>query len=454
MDRLLRRFDSVKDADLKLCPHRGVAYQRDMTKGRVAYDAAYLQHYKELEGTPIARALNAGRCAMLARVALRDARVLDVGVGSGLFLTVARDAGYDVRGYDVNPQAVLDLRARDLYADDFAEFDVVTFWDSLEHIEDPGAAISRIKRGAVAIVALPVFDDLTRIRESKHYKPGEHLYYWTEQGFVDWMSHYGFRLLERSHHEVEAGREGIAAFAFVRDLPQREEYVNAYRRMHLTRFYGSSATELHLNMIAELVRANRPKSILDYGCGRSDLVAHFYLDGARRIERYDPAIRQFRRLPRGPFDMVLCCDVMEHIPLGEVDAVLEEIRSSGKVAVFTISLKPARARLPDGSNAHCTLLTRSEWERWIGSVFGSIVVLPPRAEHECNIIAGEGASAARRHRPCVCGGTVRLESYNPIKRPVEWFMRCERCGGIGPSHGSEREAEQRWAESQAVEVRK
>lgn len=404
MDRLIKRWNAAPDDDLMVCERHGVAYQRNMGRGRIDYDGAYFDHYRSLAGSAIERALNSGRTSGLAHHApdwddertRRKAKVLDVGIGNGSFIDAARACGFEAKGLDVNPVALDWLRERDLLAESVRGFDVVTFWDSLEHMEAPEKTLRRIDRGALVLVAVPLVEDLRQVRASKHFKPGEHLYYWTAEGFVAWMALYGFRLLERSEHEVEAGRESIGAFAFRRDLPGYDEYIEAYRELHSSKHYGSSATELHLDLIADVVRANRPKSILDFGCGRSDLASHFYLDGARRIARYDPAIPLFRDMPEGRFDLALCCDVLEHIPMAAVDRVLEQVKEKSDIAVFTISMKLAKARLPDGSNAHCTLLTRSEWEGWLKDVFGAITILPTRAEHECNILVGKTAKVSRR----------------------------------------------------------
>jgi len=385
--RLIKRFDSEKDGDLRLCLHRGVAYQKDVTE-KFEYGDAYFEHYKRLEGTEVATRLNAGRCALLARHAAPEATVLDIGAGSGTFVRTALRWGFDAKGFDVIPRTVAELKREKLFASDADGFDVVTFWDSLEHIDDPETVLRRINKNAMVLVAIPIIEDLTKIRESKHYKPGEHLFYCTDAGFVDWMALHGFRLLERSTHEVDAGREAIGAYAFRRDLPDFHDHVAAYSEMHATRFYGSSATELHLATAARVVSELRPASILDFGCGRSDLVAHFWRDGERRIERYDPAIPKLKRMPPGRFDLVLCCDVLEHIPMAAVDRVLSEVKSKGDRAFFSISTKLARAKMPDGSNAHCTLLTAKEWKRWIGDVFGKASTLPTEHEHEVLVLAG------------------------------------------------------------------
>ncbi len=389
MDRLIRHFDSERNSDLRLCHRRGVAYQKDMSIGRVAYDNDYHDKYASYEGTPIAAALNAGRCALVAKHAPAGATVLDIGAGCGTFVRQALADGFDAKGFDVIPKTVEYLRSIKAYAEDPTDFDVVTFWDSIEHIECPEILLRKVRKGAIVLAAIPVFDDLTQIRTSKHYRPGEHFYYWTTTGFIDWMANYGFRLIEESTHETDAGRDSIGAFAFCRDLPDYGDHIGAYQEMHATRFYGSSATELHLATVATVVKAHKPQSILDYGCGRSDIAAHFWLDGARRIDRYDPAIPAYKRMPIGQFDLVLCCDVLEHVPMASLERVLTEIRNKGPRALFTISLKLARAKLPDGRNAHVTIMTRDEWVSVVAAVFDKVTVLASKFEHELILLAGK-----------------------------------------------------------------
>lgn len=388
MDRLIKRFEAARDADLMLCEARGIAYQADWQAGRVAYDAGYLAKVDAYEGTDIARAVNAGRCAMLARHLPPGASVLDVGAGSGAFVRTAIAGGFAAQGFEVIPQAAERLRGAGLYADDPAGCDAIALWDSLEHMEDPELGLNKVRKGAYLFASIPVFEDLREIRASKHYRPGEHLYYWTAAGFIGWMALYGYRLLEQSAHETDAGRESIAAFAFCRDLPGYREHIAAYQEMHAARYYGGSATELHLQEVAQVVRALKPRSILDYGCGRSDLVAHFWLDGKRSIARYDPAIALLCDMPEGQFDLALVMDVMEHIPMAWVDKVLSQVRRKSGTALFTISTKLARAKLPDGRNAHVTILNAGEWTRWIADVFGKVRALPSKWEHELVLLAG------------------------------------------------------------------
>lgn len=377
MDALVARFDAIPDGDLMLCPMRGVAYQTDMAAGRVPYAADYWEKYRSYEGSEIARRINAGRVALVDRHAGAAASVVDVGIGSGEFI---RSRPGPTFGTDVNPLARQWLCAGARWASRLDAFGAFTFWDVLEHLEDPDVYLRQIPDGSYLFACLPIFGRLVDVRSSRHYKPGEHLYYWTEPGFVAWMEERRFALLERADFETAAGRDGIVSFAFHRTLPGYHATIEQYAAMH-GRTYGASATGLWLDLIApEVVRLD-PASIIDFGCGRSDLLAHFWADGRRRLARYDPAIPAFKAMPEGRFDLAICCDVMEHIRLEDVDRVLREIAAKADRVIFTISLRPARARLPDGRNAHVTLLTAGEWIRWIASIFGRAERVETQAEH-------------------------------------------------------------------------
>lgn len=374
MDALIKRFDAVEDGDLMLCLERGVAYQRDMTSP-IAYDAAYFDHYVSLEGTEIARRINSGRVAIVDKYVGKGSLVLDNGIGSGEFIR----SRLNTHGRDVNQTAVRWLHKNDKVGGDLSEYSAFTFWDVLEHIDAPNVLFRRMRDGSHLFTCIPVMDDLKRIRESKHYKPNEHFYYWTEQGFVDWMALYRFRLLERQNFETEAGRVSIGTFAFKKDLPSYHDTLSQYHDMH-AKAYGTSA-HLYFDAIAKEVLELNPRSILDFGCGRSDLVAHFWKDGARRIAMYDPAIPRFKEMPEEKFELVICTDVMEHIPMAEVDRILGQVKEKSSSAIFTISMKPARAKLPDGRNAHVTLLNADEWTRWVTSVFGAATRIPTQWDH-------------------------------------------------------------------------
>lgn len=210
MDRFAAWVPGQDDGDLVLLPDQGMAYQRDQSQ-LVAYDEAYFQKCAGYEGQEIAEKINAGRIAMVQRH-YGSWPLVDIGIGSGEFI---RKRSYTY-GVDVNPVAQRWLVQHSLWAYDLMHFDAFTFWDVLEHLPDATEYFGKIRDGSYLFTSLPIFDDLTRIRESKHYRPGEHLYYWTEAGFVDWMWLHRFALSEVSDFETRAGRESILSFAFRR----------------------------------------------------------------------------------------------------------------------------------------------------------------------------------------------------------------------------------------------
>jgi len=210
MDRFIERFAVVEDGDLNLCMWNGVAWQADRTN-IVSYDEPYYQKCASYEDQEIAQRINEGRIDLVRRH-FGDGPLCDVGIGSGEFL---RKRG-NTWGQDINPVAIESLKRSDRWAPYLCDFLAFSFWDVIEHIENPEDVFRQMPGGSYLFASLPIFENLWRIRDSKHYRPGEHLYYWTEHGFVAWMALHGFELLEADDFETRAGREAIKSFAFCR----------------------------------------------------------------------------------------------------------------------------------------------------------------------------------------------------------------------------------------------
>jgi hypothetical protein len=211
LDRFVAALPGERDGDLVLCRDHGVAYQADRSHV-VAYDDEYYAKCRSYEDQAIARQINAGRIALVGRH-VGDNRVVDVGIGSGEFIKKRPNTS----GRDINPVAIEWLKRNDLWAEHLDEFAGYTFWDVLEHVPAPEVYLREIPLHAFLFTSVPLFYALGGIRLSKHYRPGEHLYYWTDEGFVAWMDRHGFQLLERGSFEIDAGRESIYSFAFRRN---------------------------------------------------------------------------------------------------------------------------------------------------------------------------------------------------------------------------------------------
>lgn len=211
MDRFIAQFPAEADGDLMLAEAHGVAWQRDM--GRlVPYDAAYFDKYVGYAGSPIAARINKGRVDFVDDMVGSGTEVLDIGIGCGEFI-LNRPC---TRGFDVNPAGVRWLKENGRYSEDFGAFRAFTFWDVLEHVPSPQTYFEAMPDACHVFACLPIFDNLRAIRQSKHYRPNEHLYYFTASGFGRWMALHGFRLLDMATFESVAGRESILSFAFRR----------------------------------------------------------------------------------------------------------------------------------------------------------------------------------------------------------------------------------------------
>lgn len=210
MDRFVASFPAEVDDDLMLCEENGVAWQTDMTS-RVDYGREYWDKCAGYEGSVIAEEINAARVAFVAHYF--GGTVCDIGIGSGAFVR-ARPLTY---GFDVNPEAIAWLKREGLFASPRDGFGAFTFWDVLEHVETPAEYLSLVQLHGWVFVSLPIFRDLREIRASRHYRPGEHLYYWTDAGFIGWMALHGFQVHEANDQETRAGRESIRSYAFKRN---------------------------------------------------------------------------------------------------------------------------------------------------------------------------------------------------------------------------------------------
>lgn len=171
------------------------------------YSGPYFEKYQALDATPMGTALTTARVDMVRRHF--DGEVLDVGIGGGRF--VVESGG---KGFDVNEDAVRWLKSRNAYADPYKGVAAITCWDSLEHVPDPEALVRSV--GEWVFVSMPVYKDQADCLKSKHFKPGEHLHYWSVRGLVGWFAKMNFGCVEINERESELGREGITSFAFRR----------------------------------------------------------------------------------------------------------------------------------------------------------------------------------------------------------------------------------------------
>ena len=166
-----------------------------------------------------------------------------------------------------------------------------------------------------------------------------------------------------------------------------------YRTMHLEgerflnlppeqTFPGASLPAQAIR-IKRLIDSTGATNILDYGSGKgrqydardvalpdgqvvSTITDYWDVD---YVHCYDPAYPPFSKLPSGTFGGVISTDVLEHCPEEDVPWILGEMFAYAERFVFaTIACYPARKRLPNGENAHCTIRPPEWWADLAGSI--------------------------------------------------------------------------------------
>ena len=195
-------------------PHKGYGRELPDEKSVVRYDDNYLDLCRGREATSVGKLLISMRSALTDKH-LPDREVVDIGVGACGFINHRIGRLHRTLGYDVNRPVADALRKNNIFADVTMDMvDNVTCWDSLEHMLLPEAILKNVRRKV--LMSIPIFDSAEHVVRSKHYKPGEHIWYFTEAGLLRWMREQGFGLIERNRDEERYGREGIGTYVFAR----------------------------------------------------------------------------------------------------------------------------------------------------------------------------------------------------------------------------------------------
>ena len=157
----------------------------------------------------------------------RKGRLLDVGCGAGYFLDAAREAGWQVQGVELSSAAAsvgreqlgLDIFQGTLADAAFpdASFDVLTLFEVLEHLRDPGAVLAEARRilkpGGLLVVQVPNDVEAYRAWLSRSDNrwwviPPLHLFYFTEPTLRRWLESFGMDVLSLAS-EGNVGNDAV-----------------------------------------------------------------------------------------------------------------------------------------------------------------------------------------------------------------------------------------------------
>ena len=145
-------------------------------------------------------------------------KLLDVGIGTGLFLKIAREHGWKVIGVDVSSYSVNKAKKYgfEVYKEELGTipfgnnfFDVVNMRHSIEHVENPKKVLTEaykiLKPGGVICIATPnSFGIHARIfgKDWPHLSLPYHLHFFSKKSLSTLVESIGFKVLQLKTEEL------------------------------------------------------------------------------------------------------------------------------------------------------------------------------------------------------------------------------------------------------------
>lgn len=152
-----------------------------------------------------------------------------------------------------------------------------------------------------------------------------------------------------------------------------------------------SPGECMVDLILHVIRGLNVSSVLDAGCGRGQVVDRFEKDGFNvrgcdlTLDGLLPHINDtlcveapLSDMPYGDneFDLVICIDVLEHIPRSLLIASIKELyRVGSKHFIIQVSTHKDCYGRQIGETLHETVMPRLAWDAELRQIFDSITEL-------------------------------------------------------------------------------
>jgi len=167
------------------------------------YDIDYFYNMLRMY-SPTAKAICSARWEFVSEAKAQT--VLDFGPGCGFFKAFA-PPGILVDTYDIMPVPQTGITRN--------QYDLITFWDVLEHIPNLGDMKSIFDMTNFIAITVPIKPPKIPWNKYKHFKPGEHIHHFQKEDLVALMENAGFKLIESGYPECPP-RSMIGSFLFGR----------------------------------------------------------------------------------------------------------------------------------------------------------------------------------------------------------------------------------------------
>jgi SAM-dependent methyltransferase len=161
---------------------------------------------------------------------LTQGRILDVGMGRGLFLAMCQERGFAIQGCEICPRYA--GYARNYFGipvqctpfeelnDEPESFDIITFWDVFEHFPEPEIVLRQcqklLKAGGFLALEVPNAGSIyAQLLRKRWWFGFEHVFYFTKVGLLALLRRYGFEPVFIETDNVNlVSLEGLARLRF------------------------------------------------------------------------------------------------------------------------------------------------------------------------------------------------------------------------------------------------
>ncbi len=138
-------------------------------------------------------------------------KVFDIGAATGYFLDLAKRRGWKTAGTEISEYAaeLAKKKGHDIFCGDLFEknitkiYDVVTMWDVLEHLKDPGRYLQSVNKllvngGVLAINTIDKGSLWAKFFGKKWHLiiPPEHLFYFSQKNLKILLKEAGFKIIK------------------------------------------------------------------------------------------------------------------------------------------------------------------------------------------------------------------------------------------------------------------
>lgn len=197
---------SIPGTEVARSRHRG----RYLRRAGTAETEPALTGYYDYEADLALHLRNFRENVRIVQRYARGDRLLDLGCASGHFLLAAAQAGFRVAGADLSEAAVEQVRARlgcpawagglaDLELDD--RFDVVTMWETIEHVADPGPVLGKVRTWLApdGVLVIGTGDNSSLASRAMgrrwwYLNPPDHVVYYNARALEIVLGRHGFRV--------------------------------------------------------------------------------------------------------------------------------------------------------------------------------------------------------------------------------------------------------------------